>query len=113
MTGIYWTIECFLKQCNIFQFADTNIALNKVATQSATYTDDNAFSWGPELAVDNCTDVQAGTSLCCSASEDGPGINFWQVNLGNTYTIGLLIIYGRADTTSKILYLDYSCNFQL
>jgi hypothetical protein len=73
-------------------FPEINVALKKVATQLGTY-------WGPERAVDGCSlNDDPDTQLCCSASEsaDSTGSdNFWQVDLQEVYSVGLIVVYGR------------------
>ncbi|XP_060588341.1 multiple epidermal growth factor-like domains protein 6 [Ruditapes philippinarum] len=71
---------------------EINVALSKDATQLGVY-------WAPGRAVDGCSlNDDPDTQLCCSASEsaDPTGSdNFWQVDLQEVYSVGLIVVYGR------------------
>ncbi|KAL4230214.1 hypothetical protein ACF0H5_010599 [Mactra antiquata] len=84
-------------------FKGENVALNKNATQYDTYYDPGAgFNWTASLAVDGCIADKPTIVECCSGSQPTGSAdpNFWQVDLGAVYAVGLLIIYGRTDLTN-------------
>ncbi|XP_045206721.2 multiple epidermal growth factor-like domains protein 10 [Mercenaria mercenaria] len=67
-----------------------NIALNKPASQSSTEAD-----WVAERSVDGCTN-QTAESQCCSKTLAQPQ-NFLEINLGDTHTVGSVIVHGPED----------------
>lgn len=81
-------------------FASSNLAKGKTATQSST-------DWGGEAgrAVDDNTDgVYNANSVSHTAVEAGA---WWMVDLGASYSVNLIKIYGRTDCCRERLD-DYS-----
>ena len=75
--------------------AASNLALNKPATQSSTFTwPENRINYSANLAVDgnNGTDFVVDK---CSCTEDGDTNPWWSVDLQAIYTIKSVRIFNR------------------
>lgn len=75
--------------------AGINVAEGKNATQftSLNYA---GFDWTADKAVDGCVNQDdPDNQKCCSASQGVAASNFWRVDLGQAYTVSLIVVYGR------------------
>ncbi|WP_066217786.1 galactose-binding domain-containing protein [Formosa haliotis] len=80
--------ECAI---SVLESSDLNLALNGVATQSST-----DYGGEPSRAIDGNTDgVFGNNSVTHTQEEENP---WWQVDLGDEYSIGDINLYNRVGT---------------
>lgn len=82
----------------------TNVALNKTATQSSSFTQG---AGEPSKAVDgNTSGLWANGSISHTQGGGGETDPWWQVDLGQNYAIDSIKIYNRIDSASLAERLD-------
>ena len=84
-----------LGEVQVFDQANTNVALGKTATQASTYS-----SCVASRAIDNNTSG-AGESVTAITNLDPNA--WWQVDLGSDVTIGRIVVWNRTDGASERL----------
>ncbi|XP_069125794.1 receptor-type tyrosine-protein phosphatase mu-like [Argopecten irradians] len=68
-----------------------NVAVGKQAEQNG-----DTNEWGPDRAVDNCTDTDVNNGCCSHTTTVGRPTNaYWDVNFGTVMTINDITIYYR------------------
>ena len=85
----YLSISCFF-----FFLGSVNIALNKPATQSSTWTTPG-ISYPADKAVDGDVDTFTNT-----AQDQHP--SWWKVDLQDVYSIGKIVIYAPVAAGSEL-----------
>ena len=76
--------------CNL-----TNVALNKLATQSSTYINASEYTYGPEKAVDgDINGLSNGNSFTHTLNQQNA---WWEVDLGEVYKLSSINLWGRSD----------------
>lgn len=56
--------------------------------------------WTSDLAIDNIASIQPDLCTCCSATDhESP---WWQIDLGNEYSVEAIEVLSRGDITGKV-----------
>ncbi|XP_069126483.1 scavenger receptor class F member 1-like isoform X1 [Argopecten irradians] len=77
--------------------SDINVAVGKPASQSSTY-----HRYGPDKAVDNCTQLYVESGCCSHTDPNNRTTNaHWDVDLGQLMTIDDITIYYRAGYATR------------
>ena len=89
-------------------FIAENIAFGKPTNQTEN-VEYAGWVWSADYAVDGCTDRDMpDLQMCCSTTvptQEKPD-NLWRVNLLQSYTIDLIIVYGRSGMVYLFFYLS-------
>jgi hypothetical protein len=96
------TTSEYVKVDEIVYTSNDNIAIYGTATQSST----EDFGYASRAIDQNTSGVWADSSVTQTEAEDSA---WWEVDLGETYNIGEIIIYNRTDTA----YMDRLSNFTI